>query len=153
MGFMTGLFQALGAVVGIIFGYFMASQFYEPLGNLISPMVMGNEGLSNVIAFTLIFLIINHLVGIVVWFLAKTFQFLKLVPFYSILNRFVGSVLGFIEGLFVIGVVLNIIDVFLRQPQLSEQIARSDLAQLMLGTAKLLDYILPSAYQALNSMM
>lgn len=153
MGFMTGLFQALGAVVGIVFGYFMASSFYEPLGDLLSPMVMGNEGMSNVIAFTFIFLLINHLVGIVVWFLAKTFQFLKMVPFFAILNRFTGAVLGFIEGLFVIGVVLNIIDIFLRQPGLSEQIAKSDLAQLMLGTAHILDYIMPTAFKALNTLM
>lgn len=115
--------------------------------------MMGSESLSNVVAFIIIFILCNHLVGLVFWFLAKTFQFIKLVPFFGIINRLGGAVLGFIEGLFVLGIILSVIDLFLRNPNLAEQISRSQLAQLMLGAARILNFILPSAFNGLENLI
>ncbi len=152
LGFMTGLFQSLGSIIGLGFGYYLASRYYEGIGSWITPLFLGREAVANLIGFVLIFLLTTHLVGIVFWFLARALQILKHVPFYTLLNRFGGAILGFVEGLFVIGIVLMVADQFLHQPSLAEQLSRSDLAQLMLGTANLLGFILPDSFRVLPGL-
>lgn len=152
LGFMTGLFQSLGSIIGLGFGYYLASRYYEGIGSWITPLFLGREAVANLIGFVLIFLFTTQLVGIVFWFLARTFQVLKHVPFYTLLNRFGGAVLGFVEGLFVIGIVLMVTDQLIHQPALADQLSRSDLAQLMLGAANLLGFVLPESFRLLPGL-
>lgn len=152
LGFMTGLFQTLGSLFGLVFGYYLASRYYEGIGSWLTPLFMGREAVANLIGFVIVFLITTHMVGIVFWFLARAFQVLKHVPLYALMNRFGGAVLGFVEGLFVIGIVLLVADQFLHQPNLADQLSRSDLAQLMLGAANLLGFILPESFRVLPGL-
>ncbi|MBU1889995.1 CvpA family protein [Patescibacteria group bacterium] len=153
LGFMTGLFQTLGSVLGIFVGYFIAAQYYEAMGAFLTPIFMGNEQLSNMIAFLIIFIIVNRLIGLMVWVFAKTFKLLNVIPFFSILNRLGGAVLGFIEGIFVLGVALLVIEKFQRLPGVIEQMSQSDFAQLLLGVGSLLEYIYPTALSALGGVI
>ncbi|MDD5342332.1 MAG: CvpA family protein [Patescibacteria group bacterium] len=152
-GFFAGLFQTFGSIIGILAGYFVAAQYYAPFGDMIEPIVFGRGDIADVVAFILIFLLTSQLVGLVFWFIAKAFQLLKFIPFFSILNKLGGAVLGFIEGLFAIGIILVVIDRFVQSPDLAEQVANSQLAQLMINAAGIVESIFPDAFSALESVL
>lgn len=153
LGFVTGLFQTLGSLLGLIFGYYLASRYYEGVGSLIAPLFFGREDLANFVGFIIVFLFSTHLVGIVFWFLARAFQILKHIPFFGLLNRFGGAVLGFVHGLFVIGIILAVADQFLHFQGLANELARSDLAQLMLGFADLFRFIMPESFKSITDFL
>ncbi|MDP3964909.1 MAG: CvpA family protein [bacterium] len=151
LGFFTGLFQSAGAIMGLLVGYWFASRYYQSLGDFFEPILFGHSGLSNLIAFVFILMLVVHLIGLMVWFFAKTMKILEKHPYYHLLNRLGGAVLGFVEGLFVIGIVLVAIEQISLTPALVSAMANSALAPIFLQTAGLLDFVLPAAYYAFET--
>jgi uncharacterized membrane protein required for colicin V production len=68
--------------------------------------LFGGETVASVVIFILIFLISSRLVGFLFHVLEKTFHLLSFVPFLKSINRLVGGLFGFFEGVILIGAII-----------------------------------------------
>ncbi len=108
-GFVLGLVQAIGSLVGLALGTWLAGHYYQPLAAWLTPIFLGHSIAANIVAFTLIFAVSNRAVGLLFWILNKIFNLVSIIPFTKTLNRILGAVLGLIEGVLASGVVLYFI--------------------------------------------
>jgi uncharacterized membrane protein required for colicin V production len=149
-GFFAGLFQTLGSILGTFLGYFVAIRNYADLAAWLEPAFAKNHSAASVVAFIIIFLLINRLVGLVFWVLSKAFQWLRFIPFYSIMNRIAGALLGLIESFIVIGIVLKTAGSFIGPSGFSDSIAGSQFAQMLIGVADLYNFVLPKIIESVS---
>jgi len=106
-GLWFGLVHTLGVLVGTIAGAFLAARWYDDVASWLGFLFGGRENLAKVICFLILFIIINRLVGLIFWLVDKIFSFLKIIPFLSTINRLLGAVFGFLEGVLVLGLTLS----------------------------------------------
>ncbi len=104
--FALGLVQTIGALIGVVLGAWLAGVWYEPVGNWLTPILLGHSVAAQIIAFILVFTIVNRLVGLAFWFINKIFNLISIIPFTKSLNRVLGALLGFLEGTLVLGLIL-----------------------------------------------
>ncbi len=103
IGFVMGLIGAIGALVGLVAGIWVANNFYLPVADWLAPHILGNVGLAKSIAFIAIFLIVNRLVALVFWLVNKIFDIISIIPFLKTINRVGGMFLGLVEGVLILG--------------------------------------------------
>lgn len=142
-GFVLGLIQAIGSIVGIVLGTWLAGIFYEPLAQWLEPILLGHAVAARIIAFILIFTLANRLVGLAFWIINKIFNIISIIPFTKSLNRILGAILGFIEGVLAIGVVLYFISQLPISQWFGGVIADSFVAQFFIQMSGILIPLLP----------
>lgn len=104
-GFFFGLIHTLGSLVGTVAGFILASKFAPTLSGWLS-IIFGESGAVSIISFIIVFLVASRLVGFAFWLVQKVFDVVSMVPFLKSINRLLGAVLGFAEGIIVTGAVL-----------------------------------------------
>ncbi len=90
LGFWFGFITTLGSFIGFFGGIFLASRFYN---------IFGGSIWFKILLFILIYIIVGRLIGLIFYILNKI---LKLIPFTSLINRFVGALFGILEGFLVV---------------------------------------------------
>lgn len=150
LGFFAGVFQSLGSILGVFLGYFVASRVSDILALGLEPLFFHRQAVAEAVAFILVFLLINRLIGLICWILAKAFQWLRIIPFVEVMNRVAGALLGFIEGMIVIGIILQSMARILPGNELVALADSSQLAQVLLEIASWYDFLLPSGMKTIN---
>jgi len=151
-GLWFGIIHTLGAIVGTFAGAFFAGLWYEPLGAWFET-IFGHPNLMRIFAFILIFLIINRLIGFGFYVLDRIFNFLNTVPFLKTVNRLIGGVLGFFEGLLVIGLSLFIIVRFPVSDWFVEVLQASALTPWFIRVSSILQWMLPALLKHIQSVI
>ncbi|MBI4276405.1 CvpA family protein, partial [Candidatus Uhrbacteria bacterium] len=105
-GFWFGVIHALGAVVGLVLGAYVAGQWYEGWAQALAWLFYGHDNVARIVIFMAIFTLVNRLVGLVFYILERIFKIISVVPFLKTINRLAGAALGFIEGVVVVGAAL-----------------------------------------------
>jgi len=152
-GFWFGLIYSLGALVGTVAGVLVAGYYFEQLAGLINPIFMGNENLAKVVAFLLIFILVNRLVGLVFWLINKVFKVIAIIPFLKTINRLAGAVLGLLEGALVLGIVLVMIGRFPFSNFIIPAIESSKVAKWLIHIGKILVPLLPELVRQAKSYL
>lgn len=152
-GFWFGLIHTFGALVGTIAGVLVAGHYFETGASLISPIFMGNTNLAKIVAFILIFIIVNRLVGLVFWVINKLFNVIAIIPFLKTINRLAGAVLGFLEGSLVLGVVIIMIGKFPFANFIIPAIDVSKVAKYLISVGKVLMPLLPEIVKHAQSFI
>lgn len=106
-GWWSGFIQSIGGIVGIFLGEILAGRYYATFAHTVSPVFAGNEIVSNVFAFVLIFLLVSKIVGAIFWLVNKMFNIIAIVPGMKFANRVIGAALGFVEASLFIGISLQ----------------------------------------------
>lgn len=106
-GFSAGLIRAIGGIIGLVVGAFVASRWYESLTPTVTPIIGGNELVGKIAAFVVLFFVASQAVAIVVWFVNKLFNIVAIVPGLKLFNKFGGAVFGFLEGALFLGLTLQ----------------------------------------------
>ena len=150
-GFWFGFFHTLGSLFGTVFGAFLASRFYEPMADWLIGITGWGENVSQVLMFVFAFFIINRLVGFGFWIVDRVFSVVTHLPFIKGINRFLGMILGFFEGLITIGFVIFFIERVPLSESIMETIARSVVAPIASSVASILWPLLPDALRMLQS--
>ena len=149
-GFALGLVQTIGALIGVVLGAWLAGIWYEPVGNWLTPILLGHSVAAHIIAFILVFTVLNRLVGLVFWFINKIFNLVSIIPFTKSLNRILGALFGFLEGTLVLGLILF----FSSRLGISEWwlgvIKGSKLAMWLIQMAGILTPLLPELIRKIN---
>lgn len=152
-GFWFGLIHSIGALVGTIAGVIVAGNYFTWLGEIIQPILMGNENLAKIIAFIVLFIIANRLVGFIFWIIGKVFNIVAVLPFIKSINRLTGAILGFIEGALVLGIVLTMIGKFPFADYIIPAMETSGVAKWLVSVGKILTPLLPDLIEYTKSYL
>lgn len=133
-GLWFGLLHTFGSLFGTFIGVFIATRFFEIAGNILISITGWQENLAYVIMFTLIFIIVNRLVGFVFWIFEKTFGIVAKMPFLNSLNHMLGGILGVFEGVITVGMILYFIEKYPYSQGILDAIAGSELAAFCIGS-------------------
>lgn len=151
-GYALGFIHTLGAVVGVVFGTWTAGMFYKVVGGWLTPLVLGNENLAFTVAFILIFILANRLIGVVFWLADKVYHFLSFIPFTKTINRLLGAALGFAEGLFALSLFLYVAARFPFAPWFAQQFEISPVSHFILRLADWFTWLLPDVLRQVTAL-
>ena len=136
-GFWFGLIHTFGALVGTVVAAVVAGQYYTLLPG----------GAPKVVAFIVIFLVVNRLIGFVFYLLNRIYKIMSIIPFLGSINRLGGVVFGALEGTMIVGLVLIISGQLNLGTQFAHALAESRVAPFLTWAASLLLPLLPRAIE------
>jgi membrane protein required for colicin V production len=148
LGLKKGFLQSLGSIVGIIVAAIVASRFYT-----VAAVWFGGTNFSNVIAFILIFSLTIKVVSLLFWVLSKIFQVITVLPFVSSFDRLLGLIMGFVEGIFVLAVVLHFILKYPLNDWMLWQMSISVVAKTLLTIGNVFVPLFPEALKQIQSVV
>lgn len=151
-GFTMGLVQAVGAIIGLVLGTWVAGLYYEPMAQWLEPIILGHATTARILSFIILFTVVNRLSGLAFWFINKVFKLFTLIPFTKSINRLLGAILGFVEGVLAIGVVLYFISQLPISEWYSGIIDGSQVAGLFIAMAGVLVPLLPEIINQFNPL-
>lgn len=151
-GFIYGLIKSVGSLVGLAAGIWIASRYFMPLADWLTPILRGNGPLAKILAFIIVYIIINRLIVLIFHLLDKAFSLLSFIPFAKSLNRFGGVVLGIIEGVLTIGIIIYIIAKFAPDTGIVAALDGSQIAHYLVLASKFLTTLLPQAFEQIKSV-
>jgi len=152
-GFILGLIHALGSLIGLGLGVWVASHYFMPFADWLTPILLGHSGAAKVVAFILLFVIINRLVGLVFYLLEKAFHLLSIIPFLGSINKISGLLLGLVEGVLITGLVIYIIAKFTPDLALvTDNLNGSKIAHLLVLSTQTLTFLMPQALEKIQSI-
>lgn len=151
-GLWFGIIHMIGSVVGVIVGALVAGRAYVPVAEWLRPHI-SSENLAKIVAFFLVFVVVNKLVGIVFWFIEKIYKFVAVIPFMKTFNRLLGAAFGLLEGTLVLGLMVYFASRFPVSARSEIWLHDSVVANALLPIGKILAPLLPLAVRALRSVM
>jgi uncharacterized membrane protein required for colicin V production len=145
-GFMQGIIHMIGSVIGLIIGVTVASRLDDNLGAWLHTQTGWSENICVIIGFVIILILFTRVFGILLHVFEKAFNFMK-IPLVGIANRTAGGILGFFEGVLVVGATLIVIKT-LPFP-IAKTLTESVLAGSLMSAASLLLPLLPKSIRQL----
>jgi membrane protein required for colicin V production len=140
-GFSQGFIKALGGLIGLIVGIFLAGRYYETLaGSLFS--FIDNQDAANIAAFVVILGVVWAVFSIVASLLTK----LVSVVFLGWVNRIAGAVFGLVMGALFVGAALAAWASFFG----SDSLADSRMAVFLLDKFPIVLSLLPSQFDSIR---
>ena len=103
-GFSKGLIKELASILGVIFGVFLAKNYYPYLDIKLKPIFESEAGFISILSAILIFLLTIMVFKIIAKFLTK---FLKIIAL-GLLNRIIGSVFGIFKTVLLLCILVFI---------------------------------------------
>lgn len=152
-GFITGLIQAVGGFIGLVLGAWAAGRFYEVVGVWLTPIFLGNSITARIVAFILIFTIVNRLIGLLFWIVGKIFNLVSIIPFTKTINRLLGALFGLAEGVLGLGLSLYFINQVAIASWMHDIIAASKVAQWLMWASGILVPLLPEIVQRVQEAL
>jgi len=148
LGFRKGFIQTLGSVVGLVFAVVLASRFYP-----IVAVWLGGSVFSKIIAFLILFGICTKLISLAFWILGKIFQVVTILPFLSTFDRFLGFILGAVEGIFILSIILYFLTKYPLNDWLIIQMSGSIVSKVLLKIGIIFVPLFPEAIKKIRSFM
>ena len=100
LGLKDGFIYGLGRILGVILGFVAARAWYVPAAKLIFFLP---DSWARIVAFMLLMTLVTRIIGWIFKTLDKTYKFLAKLPFMKSANSLLGGILGFVEGIVIIG--------------------------------------------------
>ncbi len=149
-GFFQGLIHMLGSILGLVIGVGAASRLDQAVGAWIANGTGWSQNICTIIGFVVTLMLFTRVFGVILHLLEKTFKFMK-IPLVGMANKIAGGVLGFFEGVFVIGATLIIVKT-LPFPGFVTAINGSNLSHSLMVAASILLPLLPKSIRDLYSL-
>lgn len=152
-GLWFGIVSTLGSLIGTVFGVYLASRWYVVPATWLINATGWNANFSNVLVFIILYLIINRLVGFIFYIIDKSFSIITHLPFVNSLNRLLGGLFGFIEGVVALGIVFSFVSRFPLGPAFMAAVNASRVVAFCVSIASLLWPLVPEAIRALQNVL
>ncbi len=152
-GFKSGFIRTAGGIFGLLVGVFFASRYYDILAEAWSWLFFGSETVAKVVLFILIFILIDRLFKLAVYFLDKFFNLLKFIPFTKFINKLAGGVFGLVEGVLIVGLFLYIAVRFPISKSLIAVIKDSDIAGQLLNFVNILTPLIADTLEKMKVLI
>lgn len=141
-GFAAGFISSLGILVGLVAGFWAAFNFSSAAADWLKPIFLGQLAAARVAAFFIVFVIANRLVSLIFWLIEKFFNLVSIIPFLKSINRLGGLVLGFLEGVLILGLSIFIIAKFGSYlPWLADTLNGSAIAHALVWLTQFLTFL------------
>lgn len=105
-GIRFGLIESFGGIIGLFIGAYMAGRYFEQVASSLESFLFHSTSFAKVVAFILIFIVVNRAVALIFWIIDKAFDIIAIIPFLETFNHLLGGLLGFLEGLLFIAVIV-----------------------------------------------
>ncbi|NQT49306.1 CvpA family protein [Candidatus Kuenenbacteria bacterium] len=148
LGYKKGFLESLGSIIGIIAAVIVAGRYFPNVA-----VWFGGTNFSNIIAFIVIFSLTIKIVSLLFWVLGKVFKIVTVLPFISSFDRLLGLILGFVEGIFVMSIILYFILKYPLNDWLMWQMSISAVAKVLLTVGNIFVPLFPDALNAVKSFM
>lgn len=143
-GLFFGLIHTLGSLVGTLVGIVVATRLIDPVAQMFS--FLGTQtAIGNIVLFIILFLLVTRLVGLVFWMLDKIFGFVKMIPFAKTIDKILGGVFGFVEGVIVVGVICYYAMQILPQDTLLTWLESSAVGNYLIGVVGAFQILFPES--------
>lgn len=146
-GVWFGFFHTLGSLLGTMIGVFLASRNFEPIVDWLMALTGWEDNFSRVLVFTLLFILINRLVGFLFWVIDRMFNVVTRLPFLQGINRLFGLALGVFEGFITVGFFIHFHELFPFSDWLAMSIDSSMIAPIAIGMIAVFMPLMPDALQ------
>jgi len=150
IGLWSGFIHTLGSFLGVFLGAALAARYYTHIAGAWDWVFFGNEKIAEIVIFVVIFVLISRVVGIIFWLANKIFGVVKLFPFLGSLNRLLGAILGFLEGVLILATVLFLVNQYQISPSIIDKLKDSEIAQILLTMAAVIKPLLPETVKNLT---
>ena len=145
-GFFFGLVRTLGSLVGTIVAIIFTDRLVDPAFHTFG-FLFGNGTVARVIIFLLIFFVVSRLVGLVFWFVEKIWGVVSWIPFAKTIDRVLGGLFGFVEGVLIVGLVLFFALNTLPASTMKSMTQTSKTATYLTQTASAMKSFLPASWK------
>lgn len=152
-GFWFGLIHMIGAIIGVVFGALISSRVFEYVAQFFHALTDWNLNLLRILSFTIIFILINRIVGLLIHVIDKAFAVIAIIPFMKTFNRLLGALLGLLEGTLVLGLIVYVASKFPISAASEIIFRNSSIARMLNHIGELLSPLLPKAIQAIQSIL
>lgn len=142
-GLFFGLVRTLGGLVGTIVGMVVASRMVGPVYDRFG-FLFGGGGAGKVVAFLLVFFLFGRLFGLVFWLFRTVLGWFAFLPLAGLLDRVLGAVFGFIEGVIFVSVALFFALQFLPDDAVKMALSASLVGKAMLAIVAAMQVLFPS---------
>jgi len=151
--FQSGFIKTLGGLVGLVVGIVVSGQYFEKLASIFGTVPPERQNLVNIISFAVIFIAVNGLIGLIVFLLDSTFNFISFLPFLKTINKMGGAVLGFVFGLLILGLVIILIDKFPFASYVHPYLEKSFLVPILARIANLMMPLFPEVIRKVQGVL
>jgi membrane protein required for colicin V production len=141
-GLKMGLIKAVLSLAGLVLGIFLAGQFYDDLGALMT--FIKTEGVANGVAFAIILIGVMVIASV----LASFLKWAASIVMLGWVNHVGGTVFGLFMGALLCGALLTLWKNTMNPPQF---VADSALAQFLLDKFPIVLGLLPKEFDAVRS--
>ncbi len=152
-GLWYGLINTIGSILGVIIGAWIAGRYFEYLASFSSIFSFSNSNLVKVVSFLIIFFVVSKLVSFVFSLLDKMFEFISIIPFLKSINRLLGAILGFLEGMMILGLIFYFYSKYPFWNVLNNLIINSQAVPYFLKFAKILLPFLPEVLKQIETIL
>jgi uncharacterized membrane protein required for colicin V production len=153
-GFYIGLVKMTLNLISTILAIIIAINIYLYLYDFIPFIGFGSEAMGKIIAFILVLSIINYFLSFIFKIIAKILRIVTSLPIISFANRVLGSVLGLIQGVLVLGIIIYLMSRYaLTSDFLNSAVSGSDFSPLLLQGVNWMSPLVPEALQSIESVI
>jgi len=145
-GAFFGFIHTLGSLIGAIIASVIASRIIDSVFEWVG-YIFGGGVWARIILFIIIFLVLTKLIGLLFTMIEKIWS---IVPLGKSLNRLLGIIFGFIEGVIVVGVIIYFAMLYLPEEGVRSALEMSAVADYLLMVAGTTAILLPDALQQAN---
>jgi len=150
-GFKAGLVGAIGALLGVIVGVWAGTNFMNEVASwLTSFFNFNNQSLANILAFVLIFIVVNIIFSIAVWIINSIFH---VIPLINFTNKLMGALIGFVGGVLFISILVYLLSLFAFSQNIADVVQGSQLAGVAMKISVILKPLIPEAIKSLKSIL
>lgn len=143
-GLFFGLVRTLGGLIGTVVGMVVASRMVGPVYDRFG-FLFGGGGTGKVVAFLIVFFLFGRIFGLGLWLLRTIFGWFAWIPLAGLMDKVLGAVFGFVEGLIFVSVALFFALQFLPDDAVKMALSASFVGKGMLAIVAALQVMFPSS--------
>jgi membrane protein required for colicin V production len=144
-GVRLGLIEAVGGIIGLFVGVFLAGHYYLQVGAIFKDVLFGSDILASIVGFLVVFILVNRLIALVFWIIDKVFNIIAIIPFLKSFNHLLGGIFGLIEGLIFIGIIVYVLTFFPLTGGLAGSVEKSKFAGVLKTVGKISSPLIPDS--------
>ncbi len=146
-GFRSGFVKIIGGFAAIVVGAWAAGQFYDMVAQWFIEYFDMQLMTAIVVSFIAIYAATNIIINVLVGIITRVFRY---IPMATFTNRLIGAVLGFFEGLLLLGLMIWVINLFPFQNEFATSLKESKVASYFEYSTKLVQPLLPKSLRDID---
>jgi len=154
-GFVRGFIKQLGALVGFFLSVWAAGAFYQQLVPQVKPFLkeypLIADPLSVAVSYIGLYIAVSIAFHLLVRILDQIFRIFSFIPLFKTVNRLLGGLVGFIEGLLLLSFLVIVIGLIPLFPKTHEVFKKSTFVPWLEKVAIIIKPLIPE-FKGLESL-